>query len=453
MKRQFISKIGLIAATVGSAIGLGNVWRFPAETQTNGGAAFLLLYIVCVLLIGVPVMLAEFSIGRGGHSDAIGSFKNLSPGKKWWITGAVAGLASYLICIFYMVVAGWTLEYLWASVQGGLFDGISTLNSEAREAAFTTKMQQYVCTPIMPAIFTIIVVILNIIVLIGGVEKGIERLSNIAMPLLFLILLAMLVVSLTLPGAGAGVEFFLKPDFSKINAEVVVNALGQALFSLSIGMGILVTYSSYYPDNTKLGRTSVIVALLSMAVAVLMGLIIFPAVTSFGLTDQSLEGATLIFVTLPEVFANLPMSQLWSSLFFLLLFVAALTSTVSIAEVTIAMLQDRLGMKRLSAVLVVLVPMLLLSPYCSLSFSMQADVTIFGMTFFDFLDNFTTNILLPAVAFTTCLYVGFFAPDKLLHRQLTNNGALRSRLTPAIMLVIRYFAPAAIALIVLFTYL
>ncbi len=281
-KTQFASKIGLIAATVGSAIGLGNVWRFPAETQANGGAAFLLLYVGCVLVLGIPVMLAEFSLGRAGHSDAVGAFKNLKARRGWWIVGGLAILASYLILTYYMVVAGWTLEYLFETLTGSLYSSADAAAGNL-QAQYAGKMEAFICSDFEPLVFTWIVTGINICILLGGVQKGIERLSNVLMPLLFVILAGLICVTLSLPGAGKGVEFFLAPDFSKITPEVFVSALGQAFFSLSLGMGILITYASYYPADTRLTRTSVIVALLSLLVAVMMGMIIFPAVKSFGL--------------------------------------------------------------------------------------------------------------------------------------------------------------------------
>lgn len=452
-KREFASKIGLVAATVGSAIGLGNVWRFPAETQANGGAAFLLLYIICVLCLGVPVMLAEFSLGRAGRSDAIGAFRNLSPGKAWWLVGAVAVLASYLIICYYMVVAGWTLEYFWQSVTGSLFDGLPDGESAGYRGFFSGKMEEYIATDAAPLIFTYLMIAINIGVLLGGVQKGIERLSNVMMPLLFVILVGMCVLSLSLPDASAGVAYFLNPDFSKINASVVVNALGQAFFSLSLGMGILVTYSSYYPADTKLGKTALTVALLSVGVAVLMGLVIFPAVKSFGLDGENLRGATLVFVTLPEVFARLPLPQLWAALFFFLLLVAALTSTVSIAEVSIAMFQDRCRMSRRAATFTVMLPLFVMSALCSLSMGSMADYTLFGLNFFDLLDSFTTNCLLPAVALGTCIYMGWFAPKGLLANELTNGLPERSETasTRAVLFIIRFIAPLLIIAIVAFS--
>lgn len=456
-KNQFGSKIGLIAATVGSAVGLGNIWRFPAVTQANGGAAFLLLYIGCVALLGIPVMLAEFSLGRAGQSDAIGAFRRLAPGKVWWLTGALGIFASYIITCFYIVVEGWTLEYLWQSITGDLFAGVGRLEAggdfAGADAAFLAKMNEYISTPVAPVAFTWLVILLNLGVLVGGVQKGIERLSNVLLPLLFVLLVALCCVTLTLPGAGEGVEWFLRPDFSVITPATVINALGQTFFSLSLGMGILITYSAYYPANTRLTPTATIVALMSLLVALLTGFVIFPSVSSFGLTDHSLAGATLVFQTLPEVFACLPAPQLWSAMFFLLLFVAALTSTVSLLEVTIAFCRERFGLSRFKACLATILPLPLLSMVCSLSFSTLADFKIFGLTIFDFLDTFATNIILPIVSIAVCVFIGWFAPRGLLRRELTNNGTVRSHLSGIVMFIIRYLAPVMIALILIYTFI
>ena len=452
-KTEFASKIGLIAATVGSAVGLGNIWRFPAEAQANGGSAFLLLYALCVLILGIPVMLAEFSLGRGSRSDSLGSFNHFTPGKPWWLIGAGAVLASYLILCFYMVVAGWTIEYLWESITGNLYDGLDGLGESAMQGFFNNKMEEYIHTEYRPLVFLAIAVIINIAILLGGVQKGIERLSNILMPLLFVILAVMMCVSLSLPGAGEGVSYFLTPDFSKITPTAVIDALGQAFFSLSLGMGVLITYSSYYPKTTNLTRTSLIVSLLSLLVAVMVGLVIFPAVKSFGLDNESMQGATLVFVTLPEFFARLPWPCLWSALFFLLLVVAAISSTISIAEVSIATLQDRLHISRRKAVLSMLLPLVVLGILPSLSFSSMADVKIFGLTVFDFLDNFTTNILLPLVSLGVCIYVGWVLPDKFLRNELTNDGTLRSWFSGILLQLIRYLAPLLIILVFIYNLL
>ena len=445
----FKTKIGLIAATVGSAVGLGSVWRFPSEVQANGGAAFLIVYIACVFLLGIPVMLAEFSLGRAGRSDAVGSFRNLAPGKKWWLGGALAILTSYLILCYYMVVAGWTFEYMWESITGNLYTGIDAVSDKS--ALFGSKMQQYINHETNPLIHTFIIIGINIAILLFGVQKGIERLSNIMMPILFVILLGFCIVSLTLPKAGEGLEFFLKPDFSAITPSVIIRALGQAFFSLSLGMGVLITYGSYFPRDTRLIKTSVSVSTSVIFVAVMMGVIIFPAVTSFGLQNATLNGPTLVFATLPQVFAQLPAPQLWSTLFFLLLTLAAVTSTISIAEVSIAFMQEYFKMSRKAACLVVLLPLLAFSSVCSLSLGSLSDFTVFGFTIFDFLDYTTANILLPICSILLCVYVGWFAPKKFLKDELTNNGDFKSHTFRLIIFIIRYIAPVLITGIIVYS--
>lgn len=446
-KPQFASRIGLIAATVGSAVGLGNVWRFPAEAQAGGGAAFLFIYILCVLLLGVPVMVGEFALGRSGGSDAIGSFVNLGARRQWWGVGALAILASYMILCFYMVVAGWTIEYLWESVTGALYTAVPDGNGSMM---FARRMETYIGSAWHPLVFTAIVIVINICVLLGGVQKGIERLSNLLMPLLFLILIVFACVSLSLPGAAEGLRFFLSPDFSKITPGVVISALGQAFFSLSLGMGILITYASYYPCTTRLTRTAVTVSMLDMLVAVMMGVIIFPAVTTYGLTDESLRGATLVFVTLPEVFARMPGGTFWSALFFLLLSLAAITSTISIAEVTIAFLHDRFRLSRHKAVATTLIPLFIFSSICSLSQGPLSHITIAGLNIFDLLDNVATNIMLPLGALLLCIYIGWFAPHGLLQDQMSCGGMYQSgKVNLTVAFMIRYIAPPLIAIVLI----
>lgn len=449
-KAEFASKIGLIAATVGSAIGLGNVWRFPAEAQANGGAAFLIVYVACVLILGIPVMVSEFALGRAGGSDALGAFKQLHAKKGWWVIGGLAIMASYLILSFYMVVAGWTIEYLWDSVTGALYD-IS--NSVSERSAFTDKMVALTQSTWKPLLGTYGVIALNFVILVIGVQKGIERMSNILMPVLFIILLIFTVVAFSLPEAAKGMEFFLKPDFSKLDSSVILNAMGQAFFSLSLGMGILITYGAYFPKSTRLTRTAMTVSLLDMTVAIMMGLIIFPAVTSFGLENEAMRGATLVFVTLPEVFAMMPATQLWSALFFLLLSVAAITSTIAIAEVSVSFMQHRFNLKRTHACTAVLLPIVALSTICSLSQGPWSEFTIFGLTIFDLLDTIATNIMLPIGSIGLCVYMGWFAPKDLLKKQLTNHGSEKSWMCPIVLFIIRYLAPVLILLVLLGNFL
>lgn len=450
MKAKFTSKIGIIAATVGSAVGLGNVWRFPAEVQENGGAAFLLVYIACVFILGIPVMLSEFSLGRAGGSDAVGTFRKLSPRSAWWITGFLGVLASYIILCFYMVVAGWTLEYMVQSLTGNLYTPVDGMDAAG---SFTARMQQYIEGDISPLIYTFIMIALNLAILLGGVRKGIERISNVLMPLLFILLVIFCCVSLSLPGAGEGLTYFFNPDFSKITPTVIINALGQAFFSLSLGMGVLITYASYFPSDAKLTKTAFTVSVLDLLVAIMMGLIIFPAVVSFGLEGESLRGLTLVFVTLPEVFNRMELTGLWSSLFFFTLSVAAITSTISIAEVSVAFFQDRFKLSRTKACLCVLLPTVIFSTLCSMSLGSGSSLTLCGMTLFDFLDMLATNILLPLGSLLMCIYAGWVVPRRLVIDQLTNDGTLRGHLSGFILFCIKYVAPPAIITIFVTTFL
>lgn len=445
-KAKFGSKIGLITATVGSAVGLGNVWRFPAEVQENGGAAFLLIYIACVIILGIPVMLSEFALGRGGQSDAIGVFQKLTPGKKWYFTGLLGVVASYIILSFYMVVAGWTLEYFWQSIFGNLYD------LKVTNGAYIFEMKEMISTSWNPIIWTCVMILLNLIVLLKGVNKGIEKVSNVLMPVLFLLLVMFCVVALNMPKASEGLEFLLKPDFDKVTGATIVNALGQAFFSLSLGMGVLITFSSYYPKNVRLTRTAFTVSALDFVVALLMGFIIFPAVKSFGLdsSPEALEGTTLVFVTLPEVFAQMPWSSFWSALFFLLLAIAALTSTVSLAEVNISLLQDKYKFSRVKSAFIVITPLFIFSSLCSLSLGPLNWVTIFGKNIFDFLDIASTNILLPVCAFFSCVYVGWILPKNFLKHELSNYGQFKSKAYPYVFFSVKYIAPILI-LVILFS--
>ncbi len=443
-KAKFATKIGLVAATVGSAIGLGNVWRFPGEAQANGGAAFLMIYIICVLVLGIPVMLAEFSLGRAGQSDAVGNFKALTPGKKWWIAGAIGLCASYLILSYYLVVAGWTVSYLWNSLTGGLYDGYSVCPAQF----FSNKMGDVIASAGSPIIWTYITLAINLAVLLLGVQKGIEKISNVLMPVLFVLLLIICAKSLSLPNSMEGVKFFLKPDFSKISADVILNALGQAFYSLSLGMGILVTYSAYFPKDSRLVRTATQVSLLDFVVAFLMGLIIFPAVCSFNMDGSAqIEGTTLVFVTMPEIFANMWGTQIWSSLFFLLLAIAAITSTISLGEVAVSFICDRFGISRKKACVIVVAPLFVLSPISSLSLGAVPQLQLAGMSVFDFLDTFATNLLLPLCALLICIYVGWVLPKNFIDKELTNGGSFVTKSLPLLRVSIRYISPLLILLI------
>lgn len=444
---KFASRIGLIAATVGSAVGLGNVWRFPAEAQQNGGAAFLLVYIAWVFILGIPAMLVEFSVGRAGEGDAVTSMRNIGASRPWQRVGILGILAGYMILGFYMVVAGWTLEYMWQSITGALYS-VETPGQPLKEL-FMTRMDSYIGGTWWPLICTWGVIILTGLILANGVQKGIERISNVLMPMLVVILLLFMVVALTLPKAGEGLAFFFDPDFSALSPQVALNALGQAFFSLSLGMGVLVTYASYFPKDTNLTRTAVTVSGLDLAVSVLMGMIIFPAVMSFGLQGEEMKGATLVFVTLPEVFAHMDFPCFWSTIFFLLLSVAAITSCISIAEVAVVWVSDRMKISRKKACVLALAPLLIISGACSLSQGPWSDFTICGLTIFNLFDTVSSNILLPIGALLLCVYVGWVHAPGLMKKELTNNGSLRCRMLPLIIFLVRWIVPVLILMVLI----
>lgn len=346
-----------------------------------------------------------------------------------------------------MVVAAWTMHYLWGSIDGSLYAGLTEeMSALEMKDVFTGRFADFVGSAWSPMLWIVIVLAVNMFILLKGVKSGIERMSNALMPLLFVILLVLCGVALSLPGAGEGVEFFLRPDFSKLNAGVFISALGQAFFSLSLGMGILITYSSYFPKKDNLTTTALSVSFCDFMVALLMGFIIFPAVKSFGIggDGSELQSAALVFVTLPEVFAQMPLTQVWSALFFLLLVIAALTSTVSISEVSILFFQEKMRFSRKKATLLVILPLLIFSPLCSLSQGVLSDMTLFGKNLFDFLDSTTTNYMLPIAALLTCIYVGWVAPKDFFRNEVTNNGKVAVRFFPIVRVLVRYLAPILI---------
>lgn len=447
-KSEFSTKLGLIAATVGSAVGLGNVWRFPAEAQANGGAAFLLIYVVCVLLFGIPVMLGEFMIGRAGHGDAISSYKKLSPRQPWWISGLFGVVCSYLILTFYMVVSGWTLEYLYQSVTGELFEPIQGV-ANGSSTQFMERMDEYVTSVWPPIIWTWINIIICGLILSMGVQKGIEKASNIMMPMLFVILIILCISAMTLPKAQEGLQYFFNPDFSKITPSVWISALGQAFFSLSLGMGTMITYGSYFKKDTNLVKTSFTVAMCGILVAVLVGMIIFPGVLSFGLEGESFRGGTLVFVTFPEIFNRMWCPQLWSILFFTLLAVAAITSSISISEVSIAYFCDHFGMGRTKATILVMLPLCFLGALSSLSNGVLSDFTLFGYTIFSGCDELTANIIMPISALIMAIFLGWFAPKGLIRDQLTNNGKLSGVFVKPVTFLLKWVTPIVIVIILL----
>lgn len=433
--KKFNTRLGVIAATVGSAVGLGNIWRFPYECGQHGGGAFLLAYIVFAVAIGIPVICAEFVIGRSTGKNVAGAFKALRAAPLWRSVGWLGIFTSFLIMGFYSVVAGWCMDYIWQSLTG--FGGVAT------EAAFHERFDEFSSDVWRPLGWTALFLVANFWVISRGVQKGIERISSVLMPLLFIILAVFCVYALTLPAAAEGLEFLLKPDFSQLTPDVLLSALGQAFFSLSVGMGVLITYASYFNRQTPLVRTATVTTALDTLVAVMAGVIIFPACFSFG--EAPAAGPRLVFEVLPTVFMSMPLGRLWGALFFILLFVASLTSTLSLTEVTVAYFEGEHKMGRGKATAIDASGVGVMAALSSLSFGPLAGMTVCGLTFFNLLDFVSSNILMPLGGMLLAVYAGWVLDRSIIRHQLTPEGVRRvPAYVPLVVFSLKYLAPVAI---------
>ena len=440
-RASFGSKIGAILAAAGSAVGLGNIWRFPYEAGNHGGAAFILIYLACVFIMGMPIMIAEFTVGRRAKASTGRAFGLLANNSKWNFIGMLGVLAGLLILGYYSVVAGWTLEYILTSVTNGFADK----KPEDFVAAFQTFSQD----PIRPVIWLLAFLFFTHFIVVKGVKDGIEKSAKIMMPVLFLLIVVLAICSMTLPNASKGLEFLLKPDFSKVNADVFLGAMGQAFFSLSLGMGRLSTYASYFGSDTRLGKTALSVGVIDTFVAILAGLIIFPAAFSVGIQPDA--GPSLIFITLPNVFqqafGSIPfLAMVFSLLFYVLLALAALTSTISLHEVVTAYLNERFKISRNRAAMLVTGFCIVTGILSSLSLGAW-DAKFFSLSFFDLLDFVTAKLMLPLGGLLVCLFVGWYLKRSVSYEELTNYGLQKATYFPVYMFILRYFAPIAITLI------
>lgn len=430
---EFKTRIGVIAATVGSAVGLGNIWRFPYEAGVHGGGAFLLVYCLFIVIIGVPVITAEFIIGRTARANVYGAFKRLPGSKAWNVVGLIGIVSALMILSFYSVVAGWTADYIIRSVQG--FSGAAS-QAELHQlfGDFTASWKSVVCTLVFLAI--------NYFILKRGVRQGIEKMSNLMMPLLFVIMLMFCVNSLLLPGAAEGLTFLFKPDFTQLTPSVWLGAMGQSFFSLSIGLGCLITYSSYFSNETKLLKSAATISVLDTLVAVLAGVIIFPAVFSYG--EAPAAGPKLVFEVLPSIFHNMTLGMVWSTLFFTLLLLASLTSTISMAEIAIAYFAEERGMSRNKATGITILIASVFGTLCALSFGPLSGFTIFGKTIFDLFDFVSSTILLPIGGILISCYVGRVLKSEVIEAQL--QGTPRAVIS-VLLICLRYIAPIGITLV------
>ena len=440
-RASFGSKIGAILAAAGSAVGLGNIWRFPYEAGNHGGAAFILLYLACVFIMGMPIMIAEFTVGRRAKASTGRAFGLLANNSKWNVIGMLGVLAGLLILGYYSVVAGWTLEYILSSVTNGFAD--------KKPEDFVAAFQSFSQDPIRPVVWLLAFLLFTHYIVVKGVKDGIEKSSKILMPVLFILIVVLAICSMALPNASKGLEFLLKPDFSKVNADVFLGAMGQAFFSLSLGMGCLSTYASYFGSDTRLGKTALSVGVIDTFVAILAGLIIFPAAFSVGIQPDA--GPSLIFITLPNVFqqafGGIPfLAMIFSLLFYVLLALAALTSTISLHEVVTAYLNERFKISRNRAAVLVTGFCVVTGVLSSLSLGAW-DAKFFSLGFFDLLDFVTAKLMLPLGGLLVCLFVGWYLKRSVSYEELTNYGLQKAPYFPIYMFILRYFAPIAIILI------
>ena len=437
-RATFGGRLSAVLVSAGGAVGLGNIWRFPYVAGENGGGAFLVIYIICAILIGLPIMLAEFSIGRYAKSNPVGTFRKLNG--KWRYFGYNCILTSFLILGFYSVVSGWTIEYTVHSLTGDIANYSS---AQEHEAFFNS----FVANPWKPILYTVIATLMTHIIISLGVRKGIERCSNVLMPVLFIMLIILAIRSLMMPGGERGVEFFLKPDFSKVTAQTFLDAIGQAFFSMSIGLGTMVTYASYFKSETNLQKTAVHVTVIDTLVAILAGIVIFPAVFSAGIEPSA--GSKLVFITLPGIFASMPLSMVWSTLFFLLLAVAALTSVISLHEVVTVYVAEEWHMSRKSATRCTTLGIITLGALASLSLSVLQNWTICKLTIFDALDFVTANIMLPLGGMLISIFVGWVVKRTIFHDELTNYDRVKCPQEGVLRFLLRYVCPIMVALIFL----
>lgn len=456
-RASFGTKFGLIMAAAGSAVGLGNIWRFPVETGQNGGAAFILVYVGSVLILGIPLMVAEFMVGRHGHCNTAYAYRSLTKSRFWGNIGFLGVAAAALIMCYYIVVSGWMLKYLVMSIQTALeatAGGVGPLSVKGiahgdMASHFADTFRSFSASVWEPLIYMVVFIGLVHIAIVSGVRKGIEALSKVLMPALFVILLILVVCSLLAPGAKAGLEFLFHPDFSKITGEVVLGAVAQSFYSLSLCMGCLCTYASYFGKDVKLINSALSIASIDTVVAIMAGMIVFPAVFSSGIDPQA--GASLVFIALPcsfqEAFAGMPaLGLVMSVLFYLLLVLAVLTSAISVEEVTTAYVNEAWKVKRSRAALYVTLFSIALGAVCSLSMGVLGGFTLAGKNVFDLFDYVTTTLMLPVCGILTSIFIGWKIPQTTYYKEITNGHTIRARGARLILFLLKWVAPVLLTL-------
>lgn len=437
---SFGSRFGALLAMAGSAVGLGNLWRFPYLLGENGGAAFIIVYLVMICVICLPIFISEFVIGRRSQKNAYAAFRDLSCGSAWRWAGLMTVIVPLIVASYYCVIGGWAFEYLFKACT-------FSFTGDASQTAMSTMFADFVSAPWAPVICQSLFLLVTTLIVVIGIKDGIEKFSKVMMPILFVIVIAIAVYVVTLPGAGAGFEYLFKPDFSKIDGGSMAAALGQAFFSLSLGFGTIMTYASYVDKNDNILKQSASTAIADTLFALIAGVAIMPAVFAFGINPQS--GPGLVFETLPYVFGQMPGGGIIAILFFLALIVAALTSSISMLEVGVAYLIEEKKLSRFASCSILFAICLVVGAFCSLSFGPLADVKLFGRSIFDFFDNLSSNILMTLGSLLTVLFVGWRLKKTDVYEEFTNGGTLSTnvKIFGVLWFLIRYVAPLAIAVI------
>lgn len=444
MKREtFSSGLAVFFATLGSAVGLGNIWKFPYLTGQYGGGAFLAVYFLCILFVGLPIMVSEFYIGRKTRKNAVGALEELKPGTSWKYIGIMGALSSYLIMFFYSCVAGWVYFYLFKAIKGD-FAGITMANAQS-------QFGDVIMGPVSPIIWQFIVMGVVATILAMGVKDGIEKITKTLMPLLFVLIIICDIRALTLPGAGEGINFLLQVDFSKLTAAAVLTALGLAFFKLSLGMGTMITYGSYFTADNNLFGTAAKVALSDTLVSLLAGIAIFPTVFSFGLEPSA--GPGLLFMTIPLVFSQIPFGNVLLVAFFFLTSIAATTAMLSLVEVPLAYFTEERGVARPKAAIINAAVIAIIGILATLSVdksSLLGSYTFLGRGFFDWFDYISSNVLLPVGGLLIAIFIGYRVKKEDLKRELSNHGRLHiDSILNVYYFILRYVTPALLLIVFL----
>ncbi|WP_042476081.1 sodium-dependent transporter [Bacillus ndiopicus] len=438
-QEQWTSRLGFILATAGSAIGLGAIWKFPYIAGVSGGGAFFLIFLIFTLFVGLPILLAEFVIGRGSQKDAVSAYLTFAPNSKWHFVGILGMITCFILLSFYSVVGGWIILYMVQTVGGNL-SGLS-------ESAYGPLFNDFIANPTYAILFQFIFMAITIFVVAKGVQQGIERAGKIMMPALFISFIILIIRSLTLDGVGEGLHFFLYPDFSNMSSKTILFALGQSFFSISVGVSVMVTYSSYLSKNEDLPKSAFMIVMMNLFISLLAGLAIFPAVFSFGFEPTA--GPGLLFVVLPAVFNQMPFGTFFLFVFLILFLFATLTSAFSMLEIIVAAVTKQDRTKRKSATWITGILIFIVGIPSALSYGVLSDFTISGKIIFDAADYLVSNILMPLGAFLIAIFAGFKIPRKVLLEEISDGASYAKKLFAAWLIAIKYVAPIAIIIVFL----